>query len=139
MKTKEYVKKFGLDKSNKFNHTHFIQDLTIDFTTLLETGKTSSGEYKLKGFENTVSAIRSKWDAISNKTVFGLPDKLWNYFFATVIVKTREVLFPTEMKARRDRAEQNKKMYEDRRRWEDEPYFTESIQYRTVQRSSEMK
>lgn len=113
MKPKDYV-------SNKFNHNHFIQDLTNDFLSLLEVGKTSSGEFRLKGFDNTVRAIRQKWDAVDNKTVFGLPEKLWGYFYATVIVKMRENLFPEQMKAKREESERRRKIWEQRRKEEDD-------------------
>ena len=91
MKTKEYVNKYKLNESDKFNHSEFVSDLTIDFLTLLEVGK---AQYNLKGFDNAVRAIKMKFDAINNKTVGCIHEKLWNYFFATVIVKIREELFP---------------------------------------------
>jgi hypothetical protein len=122
MKPKDYVSKYKLNVSNKFNHNHFVQDLTNDFLSLLEVGKTASGEFRLKGFENSVRAIRQKWDGIDKKTVYGLPDKLWGYFYAKVIVKMRENLFPEQMKAKREEAERRKRMWEQRRREEDEMF-----------------
>jgi len=117
MKTKEYIKKYELDKSDKFNHNEFVSDLTIDFMTLLEVGKATEN---LKGFENGVRAIKMKFDAINNKTVGCIPDKLWKYFYATVIVKMREELFPTEMQRQREDREERKRRYEERKKWENE-------------------
>ena len=116
MKTKEYIKKYCLDKSNRFNHPEFIQDLSIDFFSLLEIGKARE---VLQGYENAVHAIRMKWDAIHNKTVDGgLPEKLWKYFYAFVIMKLKEELFPKEMENRRKQKEERQRQYEERKRWE---------------------
>jgi hypothetical protein len=117
MTTKEYVVKYKLSASNKFNHTDFVEDLLMDFMTLLEVGKSPSKGLNIKGFENTVNALRQKWDAIHNKTVDGgLPEKLWGFFYATKIAKMREELFPQEMKRREDEREQKKRDYEQRKR-----------------------
>jgi hypothetical protein len=113
MKTKEYIKKYELNKNDKFNHKEFISDLTFDFITLLEVGKAKEN---IKGFENAVRAIRMKWDSINNKTIGQLPEKLWKYFFATVIAKMREQLFPELIKARKEESEQRKRIREERKR-----------------------
>jgi len=121
MTTKEYIVKYKLSVSNKFNHTDFVEDLLMDFMTLLEVGKSPSKGLNIKGFENTVNALRHKWDAIHNKTVDGgLPEKLWGFFFATKIVKMREELFPKEMERRKQEREENKQRYEERKRMYDE-------------------
>ncbi len=121
MTTKEYILKYKLSSTNKFNHTDFVEDLLMDFMTLLEVGKSPSKGLNIKGFENTVNALRQKWDAIHNKTVDGgLPEKLWGFFFATKIVKMREELFPKEMKQRQEEREQKKWAYEQRKRMYDE-------------------
>jgi hypothetical protein len=102
MKTKEYTEKYKLDKingCNSLNHNDFIADLTIDFMTLLEVGNSTKN---IKGFENAVRAIRMKWDGINNKTVGCLPDKLWGYFYAKVIMGYKNELFP-EILAERER------------------------------------
>ena len=117
MKTKEYVKKYKLDESDKFNHSEFVSDLTIDFLTLLEVGK---AQENIKGFDNAVRAIRMKFDAVNNKTVGCIPEKLWKYFFATVIAKIREELFPELMKRRADEASERKRIYEERKKWRDQ-------------------
>jgi len=117
MKTKEYVNKYKLNKDDKFDHSEFVSDLTIDFMTLLEVGKASES---IKGFENSVRAIRMKFNAINNKTVGCIPEKLWRYFFATVIAKMREGFFPVEMEKRRRIKEERERAYEERRRFEND-------------------
>lgn len=119
MKTKEYVLKYKLNESSKFNHKDFISDITFDFISLLEVGNATKN---IKGFENAVRALRTKWDAINNKTVGQLPDKLWNYFYATVIAKMRNELFPSEMERRQKEYEERKKRQEEYRRFNDDIY-----------------
>ena len=116
MKPLHYVRKYKLNLGTNFNHKEFISDLTLDFMSLLEVGKAHEN---IKGFENAVRAIRMKFDGIANKTAGIFPEKLWGYFFATVIAKMREDLFPDLMKARAERKEQIKREREERQRMYD--------------------
>jgi len=119
MTTKEYVKKYKLDISNKFDHSEFVKDLASDFIALLELNKANNN---IKGFDNAVRCIKMKFDAISNKTAGVTPERLWNYFYATVIVKMREELCPRDMQRRREEQERKKNEWEERKRlrdWED--------------------
>lgn len=119
MKTKEYVEKYELNLNDKFDHDLFIADLTNEFFSLLEVGKNKDGNINIKGYENAVGCIRRKWDAINNKTLGQIPEKLWNYFYATVVAKMREEMFPEEMKMRaekkkfRDEQRSYRKSYDD--------------------------
>jgi hypothetical protein len=122
MTTKEYVVKYNLNISAKFNHTQFVQDLASDFIALLEINKANDN---LKGFENAVRCIKMKYDAIGNKTLGVFPEKLWNYFYATVIAKMREELCPKDMQRKREIDEQKRKEWEKRkaqRQWESEQF-----------------
>jgi hypothetical protein len=123
MKPIHYVRKYQLDQNDKFNHQEFIADFTIEFISLLEVGNSSEN---IKGFENAVRAIRMKWDGISNKTRGQLPEKLWNYFYATVIAKMREDLFPEIMQSRAEERERIKREREERKRFYDNGDFFES-------------
>lgn len=116
MKPKEYIKKYGIEKGwNPKHQPEFLNDLTSELLAFLELNK---AENNIKGFDNAVKVIRMKWDAISAKIPFGLPDKLWSYFFATVISKLREELCPKEMARRREEAEEKRRRWEERRNWE---------------------
>lgn len=122
MNTKEYITKYQLNISNKFNHSDFVKDLSIDFIAFLEINKANDN---IKGFDNALRCIRMKFDAISNKTIGILPEKLWNFFYATVIVKLREEICPKDMQKRRDIQDMKKKEWEQRqaqRKWEDEQF-----------------
>lgn len=120
MKPIHYVKKYKLKLGTNFNHKEFINDLTLDFITLLEIGK---GREEISAFEQAINDIRAKFDGISNKTAGVLPEKLWNFFFASVIAKMREGLFPEEMARRTKDKEERKRKREERkqeRRYENE-------------------
>jgi hypothetical protein len=117
MKPLDYIKKYNLDKGVNFSHNEFISDLTMDFITLLEVGNARGN---IKGYNNAVNAIRMKWDGIDKKTAGQLPEKLWKYFFASVIAKLREELFPEVMERQRQEKEDWKKRKEDWERMEKE-------------------
>jgi len=122
MTSKEYVQKYRLNVSDKFNHSEFCQDLASEFICLLEYNKANDN---LKGFDNALRCIRMKFDSINNKTVGELPEKLWNYFFATVVSKLREELCPKDMQRRREENERKKKEWEQRKsykQWEQEQF-----------------
>ena len=122
MTTKEYVLKYKLNISDRFNHSDFVEDLASDFIALLELNKANDN---LKGFENALRCVRMKFDAINNKTVGELSEKLWNYFFATVVIKLREELCPKDMQRKREFQEQKRKEWEQRKaqkQWEQEQF-----------------
>lgn len=115
MTTKEYVKKYELNINDKFNHSEFVSDLTSDFIVLLELNKANDN---IKGFDNALRALRMKFDAINNKTVGCIPEKLWGYFYATVVVKMRDEMCPKDMERRNAIKEEKRKAYEERVEWE---------------------
>lgn len=130
MKTKEYVEKYKLNLDDKFNHSEFISDLTIDFVSLLEVGKATEN---VKGFNNAVSAIKMKFDAINNKTVGQIPEKLWNYFYATVVVKMKAELFPEFVKREKEEFDERKRAYERRKEYEKRFYnFFEEAFFQSI-------
>ena len=124
MKTKAYIEKYKLNINDNFQHNEFISDLTFDFITLLEVGKAKEN---IKGFDNSVRAIRMKWEAINNKTVGQLPEKLWGYFYATVIIKMKEQLFPKVIKAQKEEREERKRRYEERKRMDRDMFGGDSF------------
>lgn len=118
MKPKEFIQKYGIEKGwNPKHQNDFLQDMTSELLAFLEFNK---AENNIKGFDNTVKVIRSKWDAISNRIPYGLPEKLWSYFYATVICKLREELCPKEMEQRRRVSEMRKRLREEENEWIEE-------------------
>lgn len=93
--------------------------MKADFIVLLEANKAIDN---IKGFDNALRCIKMKWDAVVNKTFGIFPEKLWNFFFATVISKLRDELCPREMKQRKDISEAKRKEWENRKNWEQEAF-----------------
>lgn len=120
MKPLHYIKKHKfVSREGRlvFDHNAVIEDLTLDFMALLEVGNASKS---LKGYESAVRAIRMKWDGINKKVPGELPEKLWNYFYATRIAKLREEFFPKEMEYRR---KEKREREQRRKEWERDRYF----------------
>lgn len=110
MKPLHYVKKYNLKSGIEFNHKEFISDFTLDFLALVES---HNGSYSLDSYQNVVESMRQKWDGIDNKTLGQLPEKLWNYFYATVVVPTKEELFKEQLEAIKAEKEARKKIREE--------------------------
>lgn len=115
MKTLDYVRKYKLNVSDKFDHSEFVEDLANDFIALLEMNKANDN---LKGFDNALRCIKMKFDAINNKTVGCLTDKLWNYFYATVVVKLRDEMCPRDMEKKRAIDAAKKREYNQRKAYQ---------------------
>ena len=89
-KTSQYVKRYQLDKSDEFNHHKFIQDLGRDFNQLCVLNR--AGENRKK-FSHTVDEIRDKFNAINNKTVGNINEKVWSYFYASKVIPKKKLYF----------------------------------------------
>lgn len=112
MKPKEYIKKYNLENSTKFNTNDFINDLKIDFDNELNK---CNGLKSLKGYDQCIRVLRSKWDAINRKTANVLSEKLWKYLYASYVAKMRDEFFADEMGKRREESARRKQEYEDRK------------------------
>ena len=116
MKTKEYLDKYNLHKGwNTKIQNEFISDMTSEFEAQLMLNK---AENNIRGFDNALRCIRMRWDSISKKIPYGIPDKLWNYFFATVVAPLREQMCPREMQRRREISEERQRRYEEHKKME---------------------
>ena len=111
MKPNEYIEKYNLEKVKWFDHPDFVRDLKRDFLEEIEKTKKSDGSYSLSGIDAAVRVARQKFDAISNKISNKLPEKLWSFFFATVVAPERDSLCGPEFK---ERMEKGKREYEER-------------------------
>lgn len=118
MKTKEYLEKYNLYSGwNTKIQNEFITDMASELEAQCILNK---AEDNIRGFDNALRCIRMKWDSISKKIPYGIPEKLWSYFFATVVAPFREEMCQKEMKRRADIREQKRKEYEERKRWYDD-------------------
>ena len=113
MKPIEFVRKYDLQSGWKPRvQNSFLQDMTNELLAFCEVNHVNDN---IKTFDNVVKVVRMKWDAISRKIAGGLPEKLWNYWWATVVVKIRAELCPTEERRRAARQAE----YEERKRQEE--------------------
>lgn len=111
MKPKDYIKKYKLDTSSNFDHRQLVADLTFDFTTLIEYHQQYN--WNFSKFNLCVSDIRSKFDAINIKTGNKLDEKLWKYFYATVVVRSRDAMFGDFLKQQREAREKQRREREE--------------------------
>lgn len=93
MTTKDYVEKYKLSVDDKFNHASFVSDLKKDFNKLLTCDIRKNGKITEPRFNNNVRFIRMKFDAINNKTSGSISNKLFNFFYADVVVKKKNSFF----------------------------------------------
>ena len=116
MKTKEYVDKYDLANTTKFDHSLFVDDLNLDF---IDTLAKSKGYEVYKGFTAAIRTIKEKFDSISKKAKEPLPDKLWKYIFATRVAPARKQ-FHEKAFAKDIEAKQKEKEWKKQQRWEEE-------------------
>lgn len=114
MKPKEYIKKYGLDNQKaQFNHKEFVADLTIDFMSMIEFHQQSN--WNFSKFQNCIKDIRKKYDSISIKTAHPhINEKLWKYFYATVVGPVKDKMFGEYLRKERERHQHEK---EERDQW----------------------
>lgn len=115
MKPKEYIEKYNIGSGWKPEcQKQFLSELTSELIAFCEYNK---AEDNIRGFDNSVNVIRMKWDAISRKISYGLPEKMWSYFYATVIAPLRDSMCPREAERRRLQEERRQEEIKARREW----------------------
>lgn len=113
MKPKEYVKKYKIDIKTSFNHSAFVSDLSIDFISNIEFLK-EKNQLSYERFKHCIKEIRQKFESIFIRSCLReIPEKLWKYFYATVIGKVQDELFGEYLK-------QKKK---EKRQWSEEDLY----------------
>ena len=134
MKPKEYIKKFNLQNGWDQTKTKpFLAELSNELASIVElSGKPDN----IDAFNHALNQINDKWDSISKRIPFGLPDKLWSYFYAKQVIPLRKLVCPTfTMRQKKNEEEYKRKREEFKREqeqeWEDirksERKFFESI------------
>jgi hypothetical protein len=93
MTTADYVKKYKLNVDDKFNHAAFVSDMKRNFNKLITADIRKNGAITEKRFNNNVRCMRKSFDAINNKTVGNLSPKLFNFFYANVVVTKKNSFF----------------------------------------------
>jgi curved DNA-binding protein CbpA len=132
MKPNEYIKKYNLKiKDTNFNHNEFIADLAIDFNAMIEYHRNANWNYPK--FQLCVKDIRQKFVSISSKTAHkNINDKMWGYFYATIVGPAKESMFGEQLKREREIREERKR---EKQRWNRAQQAWQNIweeQYRRV-------
>lgn len=102
MRTKDYIQKFNLgNETTEKQYSLFLKDFKEEFESRIEltlatrTAKGMDTPFSL--FQILVKEANIKWDSISaHKPGFPLPQKLWNQFYASCVIKLREKYYPKE-------------------------------------------
>lgn len=127
MKPKDFIEKYNISSGWRNSiQKGFLNDLTEELISFLELYKAKDN---IKGFDNSVKVIRMKWDAISNKISYGLPEGVWRYFYATVIVPMRKEFCPKEVERRERIAEERRQEYEEEKRFWERSFFEDFYSY----------
>lgn len=83
MKPKEIIYQSGIVNGvNARNQDEFLDLMILELKYAYKEYAKDDSE---KHFTAAVKEIRSKWDAISNKIPYGLPEGLWRYFYARIM------------------------------------------------------
>lgn len=84
----------------------FVKYLTKDLLTLTAFHRQQNWNYAK--FQNCVKEIKQKFDSISYKAMEPLPEKLWRYFYATVVIPLRDQEFGEFLEKSRKAAERQR-------------------------------
>jgi hypothetical protein len=100
MKPAAYVTKYKLSETDHFSHDEFVADMKADFTVMVA----SAGSLNFTKWNNILDDFRIKWDKvfIGSKVSKEKADKLWGFFWATIIIPTRDDKFKDYTKQRHD-------------------------------------
>jgi hypothetical protein len=101
MKPRELVAKLNLanGKLTRAKVDALMAEMRREATEVIESFRVNDDISK---FHQAVKVIRSKWDGVSNKVPYGLDEKQWNYFYASVLVPLRDQLCPTYLARKRE-------------------------------------
>lgn len=127
MKVKEYVNKYNLKNSSTFDHTKFVDDLSVDFQKLIDIYINKNTNTITKNiFINCVSMMRDKFDSIFYNSCITdsiMIEKLWKYLYAKTISKEKDRIkhdssekycdFKTEKDGNNDNESSFNRMYYD--------------------------
>lgn len=103
-KTKEYIKKFKLDKANcdkTFNSEAFIAELLEEFNERLNISLSACNkmqvDFNYSKFQQIVKEMNNKFKAISAKKMgLELDEGIFSKFYAMGVIPVRARMFPKE-------------------------------------------
>lgn len=109
MKTKEIIN--HLEIQNGLKGKKQKEFFAVMIEELEDLYQSFGNEDSERHFNAAVKMLYSKWSSISKQITYGLPEGLWNFFYATEVVKLKNNLCPSW--ADRKRVEHEK--YEERK------------------------
>ena len=93
MKTKEIIKEADIQNGVGFKKQEkFFALMVNELESMYKNFGQKDSEHH---FEAATKQLRIKWDSISKQVRYGLHDKLWNYFYATEVIKKKKELCVT--------------------------------------------
>ena len=93
MKTKEIIKEADIQNGAGFKKQEkFFAIMVNELESIYNSFGQKDSEHHFKA---ATKQLRIKWDSISRQIRYGLPDKLWNYFYATEVIKKKRELCVT--------------------------------------------
>lgn len=109
MKPKEYIKKYGMSATTVMPKG-FIEEFSDEFISGI-TFLQSKGNFNYERFKICVEQSKQKFDGICNKSTVSKEsfNKSWNYFYATTVVKLRDIFFGDYLKQKKENYEKKKK------------------------------
>lgn len=109
MKPKEYVEKHKLSiVEARFDQRVFVKDFQVDFEALI--GLHQRVAWNFTKFQVCVKDMRLKFDSIVRRSEQPqINEKLWSYFYASVVGPLKDEMFP-EMQKRPKRERESKAM-----------------------------
>lgn len=92
MRSEDFVKKYHLTETYRFDRPSFIQDLMVIFDEHLA----SIPELDYRSFQDAVSDLRILWDNIfsSSKVSEEHSEKFWGFVYASEIIPRRNSKLP---------------------------------------------
>ena len=113
MKPKEYIRKFNLQNGwEQSKSKPFLDELANELAATFELFDKPDD---INAFDHSLDQISSKWNSISKKIPFGLPDKLWDFFFASRVAPLRESVCPTFTSQEKKKQAKYKRIEEEER------------------------
>lgn len=87
MGTKDFIKKYRLDKTKDFPYNKFLEDFKKEFR---DTMTAMNGYGNMKDCRFCINSMRDLWDNINREAYQPLPKFLWNIFYRNTVCPERK-------------------------------------------------
>lgn len=109
MKVKDYAREFDTKSWTSEMNNRFHAAFTTDFKTTVELAinLTKDGNLSLSAMKNLISQANDKFKSIRMRLPI-IPEKYWNYFYATVASPLKSKVCAQDIKAKQDKYNKHK-------------------------------